>query len=112
MAININRFPNPFEPRITDADYVYRYVYSKGTLYKVLSIRHSGGEQKSFAPDKIQSRNINLREHFIRLEFDTTKIGKPDSFQVQFFAWTSPSLGSNQSYSFIDIIPWIEVPNA
>lgn len=110
MAININPFPNATEPRITDADYIYKYVYSKGTWYKALSIRHSGGEQKSFAPEKIESRNINLTEHFIRLEFDNSKIGKPDSFQVQFFAWTRPNLPTNLSYSFIDIIPWIEVP--
>ena len=110
MAININAFPNASNPVLSDADYIYKYVYNKGTWNKVLAIRHSGGEEKSFSPNKIGSNNLNETENFVRMDFNTAKIGKPDSFQVQFFAWTNANLPNNHSYSLIDVTRWIEVP--
>ena len=109
MAININAFPNATKPELTDADYIYKYVYNKGAWYNILGIEHSGGEERYFSPNKIDSNGLNKTQNYVRMKFDTNRIGKPDSFQVQFFGWTRVPL-SNQSYSLIDVIPWIEVP--
>lgn len=110
MAINMNPFPNASNPVLTDADYIYKYVYNTGIWYEVLAIRHAGGEEKSFRPNRIDSNNLNETENYVRMEFNTANIGKPDSFQVQFFAWTKANLPNNHSYSLIDVTPWIEVP--
>lgn len=110
MAINMNPFPNASSPIITDADYIYKYVYNNGTWYKVLAIKHAGGEEKSFRQSRIESDNLNEKENYVRMVFNTGNIGKPDSFQVQFFAWTKATLPNNYTYSLIDVTPWIEVP--
>jgi len=110
MAININPFPNATKPELTDADYIYKYVYNKGAWYNVLAIRHAGGEERSFEPSRIDSHGLNKTENYVRINFNSNKIGKPDSFQVQFFGWTKVNLPNNHTYSLIDIIPWIEVP--
>lgn len=110
MAININSFPNPARPLITDADYIYKFVYNNGTWDQVLTIQHMEGDEKPLSSGKLDEKEFNEQNHFVRMKFDTNKIGKPDEFQIQFFGWTKARISGNESYSLIDVIPWIEVP--
>ncbi len=46
MAININPFLNSSMPQITDADYIYKFVFNKGNWYEILAVQHTPGEQE------------------------------------------------------------------
>jgi len=112
MAININPFQNSSNPEIADADYLYRFIYNNGSWNKVLAILHTNGGEQQFAPEKLEPSNpLNAKEHYIRMTFNTAKIGNPDEFQVQFFASTNVKINST-NYTLTDLVPWIEIPQS
>jgi hypothetical protein len=110
MAININPFQNSSNPEIADADYLYRFIFNNGSWNKVLGIQHTHGEEQPFAREKLEPSNpLNAKERYIRMPFNTAKIGNPEEFQVQFFASTKVKINST-NYTLVDVVPWIEIP--
>ena len=113
MAININPFQNPSKPEITDADYIYKFIFINGSWNKVLGIQHSHGEEEHFPPEKLEQNNpLNAGADYARMNFNTAKIGSPEEFQVQFFASSNVKISNSLNYTLVDVVPWIEVPQS
>jgi hypothetical protein len=113
MAININPFQNSSKPEITDADYIYKFIFINGSWNKVLGIQHSHGEEEHFPPEKLEQNNpLNAGGDYTRMKFNTAKIGSPEEFQVQFFASSNVKISSSLNYTLVDVVPWIEVPQS
>lgn len=113
MAININPFLNPSSPQITDADYVYKFIFNNGTWSEILGVQHTPGEQKMLSTSLVNiSKFLNETENYIRMNFHMNRIGSPEDFQAQFFASGNVNIPTGKSYTLTDVIPWIEVPTA
>lgn len=112
MAININPFQNAI-PQITDADYIYKFLFDKGRWSEILAVQHTPGQQKILSTSSVNSSKfLNEKENYIRMNFDMNRIGKPEEFQVKFFTSANQSIPTGKSYMLIDKIPWIEIPTA